>query len=125
MNDKNNILETGNRIVDLSFNFALKIIEFTEILTENKKFTIANQLLRSGTSIGANIREAQNCESRADFIHKFKIAAKEANETEYWLLLCKNSINYPFQETLLESIYEIQKIINKIIYTAKQKSINN
>lgn len=59
-----------NIIVKLTFQFALDIIKYTEGLQENKKFVIANQLLKSGTSIGANIREAQNAESKADFIHK-------------------------------------------------------
>lgn len=112
---------SGNRIVDLTFNFSLKIIGLAEKLEENRKYTVANQIIRSGTSIGANVREAQNCESKADFIHKFKIAAKEADETEYWLLICKHSKNYPFDDKLLEDIIEIQKIINKIIYTTKTK----
>ena len=59
--------------------------------------------------------------SKQDFIHKFKIAAKEAEETEYWLLLCKYSENYPFQEFLLDEVKEIQKIINSIINTSKSK----
>ena len=109
----------GNKIVDLTFSFTLKIISFTEKLEERRKFTIANQLLRSGTSIGANAREAQNSESKADFIHKFKIAAKEAEETEYWLLLCQYSENYPFEIELLENIKEIQRIINSILNSAK------
>ncbi|MDU1903788.1 MAG: four helix bundle protein [Dysgonomonas sp.] len=113
--------ETGNIIVDLTFKFALDIISFVEILEQNKKFVIANQLLKSGTSIGANIREAQNGESKADFIHKLKIAAKEADETEYWLLLCESSDNYPFDSQLLIDIKVIQKIINKIIGTSKSK----
>ncbi len=62
---------------------------------ENKKYVITRQLMRSGTSIGANIREAQDAESNQDFIHKLKFAAKEADETEYWLKLCKKSKNYP------------------------------
>lgn len=110
---------TGNKIVDLTFAFSLKIITFTELLEEKRKFAVANQLLRSGTSIGANIREAQNCESKADFIHKFKIAAKEAEETEYWLLLCQHSENYPFDRQLLEEIKDIQRIINSIINSSK------
>lgn len=110
---------TGNKIVDLSFAYAVKIVAFSEKLQELKKFVVANQLLKSGTSVGANVREAQNCESKADFIHKFKIAAKEAEETEYWLLLCKYSDNYPFEESLLDGIKEIQKIINSIINTSK------
>ncbi len=114
--------ETGNVIVDLSFKFALDIIAFAEILEQERKYIIANQLLKSGTSIGgANIREVQNGESKQDFIHKLKIAAKEADETEYWLLLCENSENYPFNSQLLEDIKILQKIINKIIGTAKSK----
>ena len=74
------MVKTGNEIVDVSFEFALLIIEYAELLESNRKFVIANQLLKSGTSIGANIREAQNAESKADFIHKMKIAAKEAEE---------------------------------------------
>ena len=116
----NNVFITGNKIVDVTFLFALDIILFCELLEENKKFAIARQLLRSDTSIGANIKEAQNCGSRADFIHKFKIAAKEADETEYLLLLCKHSESYPFHENLLIQVKEIQKIINKIIYTSNK-----
>ena len=114
------IMETGNIIVDLTFRFALDILNFSGKLEEEKKYVIANQLLRSGTSIGANVKEAQNSESRADFIHKFKIAAKEAEETEYWLMLCNYADNYPFDETLMAKLKEIQKIINKIIYSTKQ-----
>lgn len=88
-------------------------------LRGKKKFVIANQLMRSGTSIGANVHEAQNPESRADFIHKLKIAAKEADETEYWLLLCKFAESYPFQEELLDNLQNIKRIINRIINTAK------
>lgn len=115
---------TGNKIVDLTFSFSLKIISFTEKLEEKRKFTIANQLLRSGTSIGANAKEAQNCESKADFIYKLKIAAKEAEETEYWLLLCQYSENYPFEIELLEDIKEIQRIINSILNSAKTNETN-
>lgn len=86
---------TENKIVDLSFQFSLKLIGYVETLEENRKFIIENQLLRSGTSIGSKIREARNSESKSDFIHKFKIAAKGAEETEYWLLLCKYSEKYP------------------------------
>ncbi len=88
-------LEKDNLILKLSFEFALKIVEYCELLNEGRRFVIANQLLRSGTSIGAKIREAQNAESKQDFIHKFKIAAKEAEEVEYWLLICKHSKGYP------------------------------
>jgi len=75
--------DKGNPIVDKSFQFAIEIVEFCDLLYVNRKYVIGQQLLKSGTSIGANIREAQNAESKSDFIHKMKIAAKEADETEY------------------------------------------
>ena len=81
-------MEKRNEILELSFEFAVDIIEFSELLEDHKKYIVARQLLKSGTSVGANVRESQNCESSADFVHKLKIAAKEADETEYWLLLC-------------------------------------
>jgi four helix bundle protein len=112
-NDKPNI------IVDLSFSFALEIIEFSELLEENKKFIVARQILKAGTSIGANIREAQNAESKIDFIHKIKIAAKEADEAEYWLLLCNHSRNYPNADLLLNNLSDLVKVMSKIISTTK------
>jgi four helix bundle protein len=112
-NDKENI------IVDKSFQFALKIVLYCELLEENKKCVISRQLLRSGTSIGANVREAQNAESKLDFIHKIKLAAKEAEETEYWLLTCKNTPAYPFDDQLLISIQELIKILSKILSSSK------
>ena len=77
-------------------------------------------ILKSGTSIGANVREAQNAESKADFIHKLKIAAKEADETDYWLLLGKLSGSYPYNELLHQNLVELIKILSKIISTSKQ-----
>ncbi len=112
-NDRENI------IVNLSFKFSLKVVNFCELLEENKKFVIARQLLKSGTSIGANIREAQNSESKNDFIHKFKIAAKEVDETTYWLEICKEIESYPFDDSLIEDLESIARIINKIIATSK------
>lgn len=79
-------------------------------------------MLKSGTSIGANIREAQNAESKADFIHKMKIAAKEADETEYWLLICKNVESYPSDDKLLEKVNELIKILSKIISSSKNNT---
>lgn len=115
------MVEKENVIIKFTFQFALDIIKYSEDLQENKKFVIANQLLKSGTSIGANIREAQNAESKADFIHKFKIAAKEIEETIYWLELCKFSDNYPNVDQLIEQVNSISRIVNKIIITSKQK----
>src|SRR5215813_7545910 len=71
-----------------SMAFSIALIKFCDSLNEQKKFIISNQLLKAGTSIGANIFEAQYSESRLDFIHKMKIAQKEASETLYWLYLC-------------------------------------
>lgn len=108
-----------NVIIKLTFKFALDIIKYSEALQDEKKFVIANQLLKSGTSIGANIREAQNAESKADFIHKLKVSLKEADETEYWLFLCENLENYPNPEGLIEKLNGIIKMLNKIISTSK------
>ena len=112
-------MEKGNVILEVSFEFALAVIAYCELLEEKKRFVISNQLLKSGTSVGANVREAQNAESKTDFIHKMKIAAKEAEETEYWLLLCKHSPNYPSSEKLLENILVIKKLLSKIISSSK------
>jgi len=110
-----------NPILKLSFEFSLLIIEFCEKLNAEKKYVIAKQLLRSGTSIGANSMEAQNSESKADFIHKFKVAAKEGDETQYWLLLCDYSKSYPDCKDLLMKVQELNKILSKIISSAKRK----
>ncbi|WP_316806778.1 four helix bundle protein [Pedobacter agri] len=110
----------NNLIVKLSFEFALQILKYTEVLEERRKFVLSNQLLKSGTSIGANIWEAQNAECKADFIHKMKISTKEGEETKYWLLLCKHSNQYPNSDDLLEKLEILQKILNKIISTSKR-----
>ncbi len=109
----------ANVIVDKTFEFAIKIIDYCELLESHKKFVISNQLLKSGTSIGANVSEAQNAESRADFIHKIKIAAKEANETNYWLRICEASKSYPEYGGLLNDVTEIGKILTSIITSSK------
>ncbi len=90
-----------------------------EELEKRKKFVIARQLLKAGTSIGANVREAQNAESKVDFIHKMKIAAKETDETEYWLLLCKELEDYPDCVQLLNDCISIAKVLSKIIASSK------
>ena len=108
-------MEKRNEILELSIQFALDIIEFTEILENKRKFVIANQLLKSGTCIGANVFESQSAESRVDFIHKLKIADKEAKKSEYRLLLCEKSPSYPFNEELKVKLLSIQKLLSKII----------
>ena len=110
-----------NIIVEKTFQFAVQILKFSPVLQESRHFVLANQPLRSGMSIGANTREAQNAESKADFVHKFKIAAKEADEAEYWLLLANEVIKDPTIPKLLNELKVIQKIITKIIATTKNQ----
>jgi four helix bundle protein len=114
-NDRQNV------IVQKTIQFSLTIIKYCEVLEQNRKYVIAKQLLRSGTSIGANVFEAQNAESKADFIHKMKIAAKEASETLYWLTLCEKSENYHFEHKLKADMEEVIKILSRIISTTKAK----
>jgi len=114
-NDKDNV------IVNKTIDFSLVIINYCEALEQDRKYVIARQLLRSASSIGANVFEAQNAESKADFIHKMKIAAKEASETLYWLILCERSERYRFDTRLRNDLDEIIKILSKIISSSKGK----
>ena len=109
-----------NLIVQMTFQFSLDVMKFCDELELKRKYKMTTQLWRSGTAIGANVREAQNAESKADFIHKMKIAVKEADETEYCLLLCKHSKSYPVNDALLSKVSEIIRIISKIISTSKK-----
>ena len=115
-------LIANNPLLKLSIEFSLDIIHYCEQLESNKKYILAKQLLRSATSIGANAMEAQNPESNADFIHKIKVAAKEADETQYWLTLCDYSTNYPDCKLLIQKLDILAKIINKILFTSKKKT---
>ena len=114
-------MDRENIVVSKSIEFALGIINYCETLDENRKYIVANHLLKSGTSIGANIHEAQNAESKADFIHKMKIAAKELEETKYWLILCEKAPSYPFDANLKSKINELGLIVYKIISSSKSK----
>ena len=117
--------QSENVILNLSFQFALNVVDFAGKLDETKKWVVSNQLVKSGTSIGANIREAQGAESKNDFIHKLKISYKEASETEYWLDICKSSKNYPDPDKLSEDVIVLKKILTKIINSIKSKIINH
>ncbi|HXR83959.1 MAG TPA: four helix bundle protein [Hanamia sp.] len=112
----------ANPILKLTFDFSLEIMDYCDRLDELRKYTISRQLLKSGTSIGANSMEAQNAESKADFIHRIKIAAKEADESQYWLLLCSFSNKYSECDSLLLKVESIQKVLNKILGTARKKT---
>ncbi len=108
-------------IVEKSLEFGVAIVEYCELLEADRKWVVARQLLRSGTSIGANVFESQHAESRLDFIHKLKIAVKEANETLYWLLICERSKNYPGSDCLKRMTEELIRIISKIIITTRSR----
>ena len=118
--------EKRNEILEMSFDFALEIIELTRYLKLNKEFVISNQLLKSGTSIGANVSEAQAVQSTKDFIAKMSIASKEARETEYWIRLLEksNMINaYKNKSVLYDQIHSIVKLLTSIIKTTQEKNI--
>ena len=110
-----------NLIVDLTFTFAADAIRFCDNFLNTRNRNINYQLGKSSTSIGANVREAQNAESKIDFIHKMKIAAKEADESEYWLLLIKEVYKLQEAEILLNQINSINKVLSKIIASSKKK----
>ena len=116
-------MEKQNVIKQKSFTFAIVIVSLYKILVERKEFVLSKQLLRSGTSVGANVREAEHAQSKADFIHKLSIALKEANETEYWIDLLfetKYISETEFQE-IKPKITELLKILVSIINTSKRK----
>ncbi len=110
-----------NVILDKSFDFSLSIIKLYKFLLEKKEFVLSKQLLRSGTSIGANVNEATAAQSKADFIAKMAIASKEARETKYWLLLFQKSqmVEFDYSKHLKE-IDEIINILTAIVKTAQQ-----
>lgn len=118
-------MQKDNVIRDKSYSFALAIVGLYKLLIrEHKEFVLSKQVLRSGTSIGANVQEALEAESKADFIHKMTISLKEARETSYWLRLLKDS-GYFDQYELLDSCKELISILVAIIKTAKGQNHTN
>ncbi|PIF31142.1 four helix bundle protein [Flavobacterium sp. 9] len=117
----------NNVIKDKSFDFAIRIVKLYQYLSlEKKEFILSKQLLRSGTSIGAMVREAEHAESKNDFIHKFAIAQKEANESVYWLELL-NATDYLSKkefENINNDAISILKLITSIIKTTKSQLIS-
>lgn len=111
----------NNPIKERNFKFALSIIKLYKKLQGQNEFIISKQLLRSGTSIGANIEEATAAQSKKDFLHKMSIASKEARETSYWLRLLKDGdlIKISVDE-YLDEINQIIKIITKIVKTTSE-----
>jgi len=121
-------IREDNIVLNKSFNFAVRIVQFYRYITSTttgpREFVLSKQILRSGTSIGANLREARRAQSTADFISKSYIALKEADETAYWLELLKSG-EYITAETF-ESLYadceELIKLLTTIIKTSQGKS---
>ena len=113
--------ENNNPIVELSYRFALKIIEFAELLQSKRRFLMADQLWRSGTAIGAPVREALGAESGANFIHKMKIAYQQAEESDYWLALCRDASSYPRNPQIGADLMWITKVLGKIISSSKKQ----
>src|SRR5690554_5778586 len=114
-------MKTDNIIAKKSFDFALSIIKLYIYLKQNNEFIISKQLLRSGTSIGANVEEAQAAQSKKDFISKMSIAAKEARETHYWLRLLKHG-EFIIKDDLLEDCDELIKLLTSIVKTASENN---
>lgn len=115
-----------NVIQEKSYAFALRIIKLYKHLTVEKSETIlARQVLKSGTSIGANVEEALQAESRPDFIHKLSIANKEAHETRYWLMLLRDSeilTDDDATNSIIEQCIELIKLLTSIINTSKNRN---
>ena len=114
-------------IKDKSYCFALEIIGLYKILLKQNEFVLSKQLLKSGTSIGANVEEALAGQSRADFLSKMSIASKEARETNYWLRLLKDSgiISKTEIEPLLAESESIANILTSIVKTTAQNKNNS
>ena len=114
-------MKTENKILELTFNFSIEMIGLYKILLEHKEFVISKQLLRSATSIGANVEEGNAAQTKKDFISKMSIASNEARETKYWLRLLDKSqfvqLNY---SSYLISIEHIINILTKIVKTSQE-----
>ena len=112
-----------NVVMDKSYAFALRIIKlYKYLIAEKKEYVLAKQILRSGTSIGALVKEAEHAQSKADFLHKMNVALKEANETEYWLMLLKDSkyIEEKSFDSIHEENVEIIKLLASIVKSLKE-----
>lgn len=119
MNNKENILK------DKSYSFAIRVVKLSQLLVSDKKeFVLSKQLLRSGTAIGALVREAEFAQSKADFINKLSVSLKEANETEYWLCLLKDTdyIDTKMYESMIANCKELISLLVASIKTTKQNN---
>ena len=115
-------MKNGNQIIELSYRFALEVMSAAKTMRSRKEYDLASQFWRAGTSIGANVEEAQAAESRADFKSKMSIAAKEARESDYWLRLARDGgiLDEPHASSLLHQVDSIQKILTSIVKTTSE-----
>ncbi len=116
-----------NIIKSKSFDFAIRIVNLYQFLCEQKQeYTLSKQLLRSGTSVGAMVREAEHAQSKADFVHKMSIAQKEINETLYWLELLKETSYLETKQfqSIHKDAEEVIKLITSIVKTSKTNIYN-
>lgn len=118
-------MQTDNEVLVLSYQFALHVVKLNKYLTaEKKEYVLSKQLLRSGTSIGANVNEAQAAISKKDFIAKISIASKEARENGYWLNLLADSEyidrSSPKTQSLFTQIDSLQKLLTSIVKTSQK-----
>lgn len=114
-----------NPISEKSFAFALRVVKMSKFLQSNKKeYVLSKQVLRSGTAIGALVREAEHAQSKADFINKMSIALKEANETDYWIELLHQSgeITLESYQSIKPDIQELLKLLVSIVKTSRERS---
>jgi four helix bundle protein len=114
-------MEAKTNLVGLTKSFAIDAILFNDKLQKDRRFTLSNQFSRSATSIGANVFEARFAESKKDFLHKMKIAEKEANETGFWLDILASTTDYEEVSVLQGDVIVIQKILSRSIQTIKRK----
>lgn len=110
-------------IVEKSYDFALRILQLGKYLREQQEYLVSKQVVRCGTSIGANVEEAQGGQSKADFIAKMQIALKEARETKYWLRLLRDGklLETRLAESLIQDVEELLRLLNAILISSKER----
>ena len=115
-----------NLLKDKTMTLALSILQLGKLLQEKREYIISKQLIKSGTSVGANVREAQYAESKKDFVHKLKISLKELNETQYWLefLQKADNIKYTEFELINAKCTELNKILSSSVLTTTKRYLN-
>jgi four helix bundle protein len=115
-------MKEANPILEMSYRFALEVMSAAKAMRNRKEYDLASQFWRAGTSIGANVEEAQAAQSRADFKSKMVIAAKEARESSYWLRLARDGgiLAKEHSESLLQQVESIQKILTSIVKTTSE-----